>query len=52
LAGIEVVLLWGAILATLLAFWRVDRPAGAIFGVYLAWVSFATALNFAIWAKN
>jgi tryptophan-rich sensory protein len=52
LAGIEIVALWAAILVTLIAFWRLDRWAGAIFAVYLGWVSFATALNFAIWRLN
>jgi len=52
LAAIEIVVLWAAILATTVLFWRQNRAAGAIFGVYLAWVSFASVLNVSIWWKN
>ena len=44
--------LLAAILATLRAFWRVDRPAGLLLLPYIAWVSFATVLNLAIWRLN
>ena len=37
---------------TLVAFWRVERIAGALLAPYLAWVSFATVLNVAIWRLN
>lgn len=49
---VEIVVLWIAILATLLAFWKVSRLAGGLMVPYLAWVTFATALNFAIWRLN
>ena len=48
----EILALLAAILATTLAFWRIDRPAAVMFAPYLAWVSFATALNLAIWQLN
>jgi len=48
----EIVLLDFAVLATLLAFWRVQPPAGAMMVPYLAWLSFATYLNAAIWRLN
>lgn len=48
----EIVLLWLAILATLIAFWKVSAAAGGLLVPYLAWVTFATALNFAIWRLN
>ena len=38
--------------ATLVAFWRLDRPAGIMFVPYLAWVCYATALNVAIATLN
>lgn len=45
-----------ALLATILAFiahrWRQDRVAALLFLPYAAWVSFATALNAAIWRLN
>ena len=44
-----VVALWIAILATVLAFWRVSRTAAVLMLPYLAWVGFAAALNHAIW---
>lgn len=40
------------IVATTIAFFRRDRLAGALLIPYLAWVSFATALTFAIWKLN
>ena len=48
----EIVLLWAAILATLLAFGRISRSGGLLLVPYLAWVSYAAALNFAIWRLN
>jgi len=41
-----------AVAVTMVAFWRVSRPAGLLFVPYLAWVLFATALNTAIAALN
>lgn len=49
LALVDIALLWLAILATMLLFWRVRPLAGALLLPYLLWVSFATALNLAIW---
>ncbi|MFO7956371.1 MAG: TspO/MBR family protein [Candidatus Brocadiia bacterium] len=48
----ELVVLWGAILATLVAFWRVVPVAGWLMLPYQLWVTFAGALNFAIWRLN
>jgi translocator protein len=52
LALVDIVALWLALATTLAAFWKVKRAAGALLAPYLAWVSFATALNFAIWRLN
>ncbi len=52
LALVEVALLWLAILATLLSFWGISPLAGALLVPYLAWVSFASLLNFEIWRLN
>ena len=52
LAVAEIILLWLALAATLRSFWRVRRVAGVLLVPYLAWVTFAAALNFAIWRLN
>jgi benzodiazapine receptor len=52
LAFAEILVLWGMILLTLLAFWRVNATAGVLFLPYLAWVSFAAVLNYTIWQLN
>lgn len=52
LAFAEIVLLWIVIAATLVAFWRVRPLAGALLVPYLLWVSFASALNYAVWQLN
>lgn len=53
LAGLlDIVPLWAAILATLISFWKISPAAGALLLPYWLWVSFATALNFAIWKMN
>lgn len=49
-AGILVLLV--AVAATLFAFGRVTRLAGALLVPYLAWVAFASSLNFLIWRLN
>jgi tryptophan-rich sensory protein len=49
---IEIVLLWVSIAATIMAFWRIRRLAGALLLPYIAWVTFAAALNFTVWRMN
>lgn len=51
-AAVEIVALWLAILGTVILFWKVRPLAGAILVPYLGWVSFAAALNLAIWNLN
>lgn len=41
-----------AIGATTWLFWKLSRPASVMFVPYLSWVSFAAALNFALWRLN
>jgi benzodiazapine receptor len=48
----EIVILWFAILVTSIAFRQLNRAAGYLLLPYLFWVSFAAALNFAIWQMN
>ena len=52
LAFAEIIVLWLAIAATLLAFWKRSTVAGLLFVPYLAWVSFAAVLNYSIWQMN
>jgi translocator protein len=52
LAFIDIVILWAMILWLCVSFWRVDRLAGSLMAPYLAWVSFAMALNAALWFLN
>jgi tryptophan-rich sensory protein len=47
-----IVILWLAILMTMLAFRPVSGAAAVLFAPYLLWVSLATALNFEIWRLN
>jgi benzodiazapine receptor len=52
LALVEIILLWSAVLATTLVFFRVSRAAGILMAPYALWVLFAAVLNFAIWYGN
>ncbi len=52
LALLEVVLFWGTLVLIQLRFARLDRVAGWLWAPYVAWVSFATVLNAAIWRLN
>ncbi|MDQ2778959.1 MAG: tryptophan-rich sensory protein [Pseudomonadota bacterium] len=49
---IEVAVLWILIVATIAAFWRLQRVAAVLLLPYLAWVSFASALTWAMWRLN
>jgi benzodiazapine receptor len=51
-AFVEIVVLWLAIVATTVAFFRCSRIAGWLLVPYVAWVGFASVLNFAIWQMN
>jgi tryptophan-rich sensory protein len=51
-AFIEILLLWTAIVMTIVAFGRISRPAALLLVPYLLWTTFATVLNAAIWRLN
>jgi translocator protein len=52
LAFIDIMLLLIAIVATFILFAPVSRTAAILLVPYLAWVSFASVLNFAMWRLN
>lgn len=51
-AFVEILALWFAIGATIVAFARISRPAAWLLVPYLLWVSFAALLNYAFWVAN
>ncbi len=48
----EIIILWLAILATIIAFAKISRIAAWLLVPYILWVSFAGYLNYAIWMLN
>lgn len=52
LALAEIALLWVCLVATVVAFAGVRRSAGWLLAPYLAWISYAAALNGALWRLN
>ncbi|MDQ1283917.1 MAG: translocator protein [Patescibacteria group bacterium] len=51
-ALLEMVFLWLAILATIIAFAKISKPAAWLLVPYILWVSFAGYLNWSIWMLN
>ncbi len=51
-AFIEIIFLWLAILATIIAFAKISRPTAWLLVPYIAWVSFAMYLNYSIYVLN
>lgn len=51
-ALVEIVFLWLAIVATIIAFARISKPAAWLLVPYILWVSFAAYLNYTIWILN
>jgi len=52
LAFIDIMLLWAAVILTILAFLRVSRYAALLMAPYLIWTTFAAILNFSLWYLN
>jgi benzodiazapine receptor len=48
----EIAVLWAAILVNIVVFRRISKNAGYLLVPYLGWVSFASALNYYVWALN
>ena len=51
-AFVDIVVLWLAIICTIVAFSRINTTAAWLLVPYLCWVSFAAVLNYAIWQMN
>ncbi len=49
---VEVLGLWASIVATMAVFYPINPVASYLLVPYLCWVTFAAALNFAIWRRN
>lgn len=52
LALLDILILWYFILKTIQEFYKIDKLASYLLWPYLAWVSFATLLNFSVWLLN
>jgi len=52
LAFVEILILLGFIMYTTILFWKIDTRAGWLMVPYIAWVSFASVLNGAIYFLN
>lgn len=52
LGFLDIILLWLSIIATLALFFPIHGVAALLLLPYLAWVTFAAALNFAVWRLN
>ena len=51
-AFVEIIFLWLAILATIITFAKISKPAAWLLVPYILWVSFAGYLNYSIWVLN
>ncbi|MFC1756915.1 TspO/MBR family protein [Patescibacteria group bacterium] len=51
-AFLDIVVLWVLILILAIKFYKVKKIAGILLLPYLAWVSFASVLNYFIWVLN
>ena len=49
---VGIILLWLAILVTIVLFYRISRPAGLLLLPYIVWVTFAAYLNYSIYVLN
>jgi tryptophan-rich sensory protein len=52
LAFADILLLWGLIVSTIVAFRGVSALAGWLLVPYLLWVTFAAVLNYTLWQTN
>ena len=51
-AFVEIIVMWVAILCTIIAFSRINKTAAWLLVPYISWVSFAAILNYTVWQAN
>lgn len=51
-ALVDIILLWLAIIWTIIVFYRISRSTAWLLAPYILWVSFAAYLNYSIWMLN
>jgi len=51
-AFVEIIILWLAILLTIVKFFKISKTAGLLLLPYILWVSFAAILNFCLFRLN
>jgi benzodiazapine receptor len=51
-AFVEIILLWVAIVLTILRFYKVRKAAAYLMIPYICWVTFAALLNYEVWRMN
>lgn len=49
---IGIIVLWVFILATMISFYKISRPAAYVLVPYIAWVTIATLLNYSVMVLN
>lgn len=52
LALVDILALDIAVVITIAAFWKLHRGAAVMMMPYLAWIAFATMLNYSVWSLN
>ena len=51
-AFVDIVVLWIAILCTIIGFSKINKTAAWLLVPYISWVSFAAVLNYTVWQMN
>ncbi len=52
LALVNIIMLWLAIVWTMILFYKISKPAMWLLMPYILWVTFASYLNYSIWILN
>lgn len=52
MAFVEIILLWLSIAATMVSFANSSKTAAILLVPYIAWVTYAAALNYSVWRLN